>query len=196
MKRDFLESLGLTKETVDKILDENSRDIGREKQKADQAKEDLSTVRQQLADREKDIEALQKSNGDVTEMQKQLNELQAKYDKDTGDYKTQLSDRDYADAMRKAVSEKGIRFSSKAAEKAYYADLKAKQLELKDGALVGFEDWHKSQAEADPSAFQSGKPTPRITSPTGRGGEPNNEGLGAKYAKQFNAQYAQTNTKE
>lgn len=34
MKRDFLEGLGLEKDVVDKILDENSRDIGREKQKA------------------------------------------------------------------------------------------------------------------------------------------------------------------
>ena len=36
MKRDFLEGLGLDKDTVDKILDENSRDSGREK--SDEAK--------------------------------------------------------------------------------------------------------------------------------------------------------------
>lgn len=35
MKREFLEALGIEKETIDKILDENSRDIGREKQKVD-----------------------------------------------------------------------------------------------------------------------------------------------------------------
>ena len=38
MKREFVEALNLDKDTVDKILDENSRDIGREKQKAEQIK--------------------------------------------------------------------------------------------------------------------------------------------------------------
>lgn len=195
MKREFLEGLGLDKDTVDKILDENSRDIGREKQKADQAKEDLTKVQQQLADRDKDIEELKKTNGDAEGIRKQLENLQNKYTKETEEYKTQLADRDYADAINKAIGDKGIKFSSKAAERAYIADLKAKHLELKDGVLTGFDEWHKSQTEADPSAFQVGKPTPSFAKPVGNGGAPASEGKGAMYAKQFNAQYAQT-TKE
>ena len=31
-----------------------------------------------------------------------------------------------------------------------------KHLEIKDGALDGFEEWHKAQVSADPSAFQDG----------------------------------------
>lgn len=195
MKRDFLEVLGLEKDVVDKILDENSRDIGREKQKADQVKEDLAAVQQQLADRDKDIKELKKTNGDAEEIRKQLEELQSKYDKETEAYKTQIADRDYSDAVHKVISEKGIKFSSKAAERAYISDLKAKRLELKDGVLTGFDDWHKAQEEADPSAFQSGKPSPTFSKPVGSGGAPASEGKGAMYAKQFNAQYAQT-TKE
>ena len=41
MKRKFLEDLGLEKEVIDKILDENSADIGR-------AKGELETVKNQL----------------------------------------------------------------------------------------------------------------------------------------------------
>lgn len=192
MKREFLEGLGLDKDAVDKILDENSRDIGREKQKADQAKEDLTAARQQLADRDKDIEELKKSSGDAEGIRKQLEDLQGKYTKDTEDYKAQLADRDYSDAVQRAISEKGIKFSSKAAERAYIADLKAKRLELKDGVLTGFDDWHKGQTEADPSAFQPDKPAPTFAKPVGTGGAPAGEGKGAMYAKQFNAQYAQT----
>lgn len=196
MKRDFLEGLGLEKDTVDKILDENSRDIGREKQKADQAKEDLATAQQQLADRDKDIAELQKSSGDAEGIRKQLEELQGKYTKETEAYKAQLADRDYSDAMTRTISAKGIKFSSKAAEKAYLADLKAKGLELKDGELTGFDEWHKTQMAADPTAFQADKPTPRFVNPVGTGGAPASESLGARYAKQFNAQFAQTQTKE
>lgn len=196
MKRDFLEGLNIDKETIDKILDENSRDIGRERQKADQAKDDLTAVREQLEARNKDIEELKKTSGDAEGIRKQLEELQGKYTKETEDYKAQLADRDYSDAMRRTVSSKGIKFSSKAAEKAYLADLKAKNLTLKDGELEGFDDWHKAQTEADPAAFQSGKPAPVFARPVGTGGAPASEGKGAMYAKQFNAQYAQTSAKE
>lgn len=196
MKRDFLEGLGLEKDVVDKILDENSRDIGREKQKAEQAKEDLAAAQKSLADRDKDIEELKKSSGDAEGIRKQLEELQGKYTKETDEYKAQLADRDYSDAITRVIHDKGIKFSSKAAERAYIADLKEKHLELKDGVFSGFDEWHKAQTEADPSAFQSGKPAPTFAKPVGTGGAPKTEGLGAMYAKQFNAQYAQTAKKE
>ena len=158
----------------------------------------LSTVQSKLdAEVEKNKKYEEKGTGETVEtLKKQLSELQEKYDKDTGDYKAQISDRDYADAMKKAVADKGIKFSSKAAEKAYFADLKEKHLELKDGVLDGFDEWHKAQTEADPSAFQARKPTPSFAKPVGTGGAPASEGKGAMFAKQFNAQYAQTTTKE
>lgn len=196
MKRDFLEGLGLDKDTVDKILDENSRDIGREKQKADQAREDLNAARQQLTDRDKDIEDLRKSSGDAENFRKQLEDLQGRYTKETEDYKAQLASRDYADAMNRAITAKGVKFSSKAAEKAYLADLKEKHLELKDGELTGFDEWHKAQLEADPTAFQSDKPAPTFVKPVGQGGAPAAKSKGAMYAQQFNAQFAQTPNKE
>lgn len=196
MKRDFLESLGLEKDVVDKILDENSRDIGREKQKADQAKEDLAAAQKSLADRDKDIEELKKSSGDAEGIRKQLEELQGKYTNETAEYKAQIADRDYSDAINKVINDKGIKFSSKAAERAYVADLKSKGLKLENGVFEGFDEWHKAQMDADPSAFQTGKPAPTFAKPVGTGGAPKAEGLGAMYAKQFNAQYAQTTTKE
>lgn len=196
MKRDFLEGLGLEKDVVDKILDENSRDIGREKQKADQAKEDLAVAQKSLADRDKDIEELKKSNGDAEGIRKQLEELQGKYTKETAEYKAQIADRDYSDAINKVINDKGIKFSSKAAERAYVADLKTKGLKLENGAFEGFDEWHKAQMDADPSAFQTSKPAPSFAKPVGTGGAPASEGKGAMFAKQFNAQYAQTTTKE
>lgn len=111
-------------------------------------------------------------------------------------YKTQIADRDYLDAAMRSIAGAGIKFSSKAAEKAYIADLKANRLETKDGKLVGFDDYHKAQVEADPSAFQSDKPAPVFVKPVGAGGPPAAESKGAMYAKQFNAQYAPTTTKE
>lgn len=158
----------------------------------------LSTVQTKLdTEVEKNKKYEEKETGETVEtLKQQLSELQAKYEKDTGDYKAQISERDYADAMKKTIADKGIKFSSKAAEKAYLSDLKAKGLELKDGELTGFDEWHKAQMEADPTAFQTGKPAPRFVNPVGTGGAPAAESKGAMYAKLYNAQYAQTQTKE
>lgn len=158
----------------------------------------LSTVQSKLdAEVEKNKKYEEKETGETVEtLKKQMSELQAKYDKDTGDYKTQISERDYADAMKKTIADKGIKFSSKAAEKAYLADLREKHLELKDGELTGFDEWHKAQLEADPTAFQSEKPAPTFVKPVGQGGAPAAKSKGAMYAQQFNAQFAQTPNKE
>lgn len=158
----------------------------------------ISTVQAKLdVEIEKNKKYEKAETGETIETLKaQLAELQKKHAEESNAYKAKLAERDYSDAMRRTVEAKGIRFSSKAAEKAYLADLKAKQLPLKDGALDGFDEWHKTQLEADPTAFQSGKPAPVFSKPVGSGGAPTAEGKGAMYAKQFNAQYAHTTTKE
>lgn len=192
MKREFLKNLGLEDEAIDKILDEASKDIGKEKAKREQAEEDLKTVKQQLADRDKDLEDLKKTSGDAAEVQKKLDDLQAKYDADTKAFQDQITARDYADAMSSAISGAGLKFSSKAAEKAFRNELKEKGLTVKDGALEGFEEFVKTQKEADPEAFAPEKPTAQIVIKTGAGGDPGALSAGAKAAQKFNAQYAPT----
>ena len=48
MTRKFLEDMGLEKEQIDKILDENSADIGKAKQDYDTLKEEHETTKNQL----------------------------------------------------------------------------------------------------------------------------------------------------
>lgn len=188
MKKEELLSIGLTEEQADKVFAMNGKDVEKYKKAAEDAKSDKEAVEQQLADRDKDIEALKALDADG--LKQQLADLQTKYSTETEQYKTQLAERDYSDALTRAIAEKGIKFSSKAAEKAFLADLKTNKLELKDGVLVGFDEYHKAQLEADPTAFQADKPTPTFSRPAGPGGPPANESKGAMYAKQFNAQYA------
>lgn len=164
MTRDFLKNLGLEDAAIDKILDENMQDIGKEKTKASSAQNELAALKEELQKAKTELESM----GDVSAIQKQVADLQA----ETEQYKAQLADRDYSDALTRTIADKGIKFSSKAAEKAYIADLKAKRLELKDGALVGFDDYHKAQLEADPAAFQPDKPAPKFTRAIGTGGAP------------------------
>lgn len=169
MTREFLKNLGLEDAAIDTILNENMADIGKEKAKTTTAKADLADAQGKLAAAQSELETLKKTNGDAAGIQQQLIDLQAKYDKDTGDLRAQLADRDYSDAVSRAIAGKGLKFSSKSAERAFTAALKEQKLELKDGELTGLDDFIKAQKEADPEAFAPDKPAPRIVSGMGGG---------------------------
>ena len=113
MTREFLKNLGLEDAVIDNILNENMADIGKEKARTTAAKADLADAQGKLSAAVSELETLKKSSGDVAAVQKQLEELQKKYDDDTAALNAQLSDRDYADAIGRAITGKGIKFSSK-----------------------------------------------------------------------------------
>lgn len=191
MTREFLKNLGLEDAAIDNILNENMADIGKEKSKTTAAKADLADAQGKLSSAQSELEALKKAGGDTAAIQQQLTELQAKYDKDTGDLRTQLADRDYADAIGKAITSKGLKFSSKSAERAFTAALKEQKLELKDGELTGLDDFIKAQKEADPDAFAPDKAPPRFATGAGSGGghgePPKNVPENVRIAKEIGA---------
>lgn len=170
MKRDFLEGLGLEKEVIDKIMAENGADLEREKAKTTAAKADLADMQGKLANVTAELDTLKKNNGNVAAVQKKLDELQAKYDSDTASLQAKITDREYSDAIANAISKKGLKFSSKSAEKAFTAALREKKLELKDGEFVELDDFIKVQQEADPDAFLSGDPPIKISTGASLGG--------------------------
>lgn len=170
MTREFLKNLGLEDAAIDNILNENMADIGKEKAKTTTAKADLADAQGKLTAAQSELDTLKKAGGDAADIQKQLTDLQAKYDKDTSDLRTQLADRDYSDAITRAIAGKGLKFSSKSAQRAFEASIREKKLELKDGELSGLDDFIKAQREADPEAFAPDKAPPRLVTGSGSGG--------------------------
>ena len=69
MKRDFLEALGLEKETVDKIMAENGADLEREKAKTTAARADLADAQGKLSAAQTELDGLKKAGGDVAAVQ-------------------------------------------------------------------------------------------------------------------------------
>lgn len=165
MKREDLIALNVPDEAVDKIMAMNGADVEKAKSQITSLKEQNQSLQDQLANRDKDIESLKVSSNDAEATKKLLEELQTKYTNDTAAYKKQLADRDYSDAIQSSIAEKNVQFSSKAAERAYIADLKAKALALENGKLIGFDDFHKAQLEADPTAFKADEAKPQFTAP-------------------------------
>ena len=126
----------------------------------------LSTVQAKLdAEVEKNKKYEEKGTGETVEtIKKQLSELQEKYDKDTGDYKAQISDRDYDDAMKKAVADKGIKFSSKAAERPILPTSKKNILSLKMACLMALKSGIRRRPKPIRPRFRPASPRQALQS--------------------------------
>lgn len=89
----------------------------------------------------KDLETITKERDDWKEKAEQAEK----------DFKKQIAERDYKDAIEEAV--KDLKFTSNSAKKAFMSDIMADPLKMKDGKLIGFSDFVDSYKENDASAF-------------------------------------------
>lgn len=78
MKREYLEKLGLDKETIDKIMAENGKDIEAEKSKVTAKEQELETVRDNLTKANETIESYKGMN--IEEVQKSAADWKTKYE--------------------------------------------------------------------------------------------------------------------
>lgn len=96
MKREFLEGLGLEKETIDKIMTENGKDINREKEKADGYKSQLDTAKETL----KGFEGV-----DVAKLQSEITKLNTDLANKDAEHAKALADRDFNDMVTRYAAE-------------------------------------------------------------------------------------------
>lgn len=167
MKLEDLTGLGLPDEQAKSVLAIHEKELGKVAADRDGLKADNEALKGRLAERDKDMEALKKTAGDAEATGEKLADLQAKYEADTKKYQEQIAARDYSDAVRSTVEAKGVKFTSKAAERAFIADLREKGLKLDNGTLLGFDEFLAAQKQADPEAFLGDKPLPQFSGPSG-----------------------------
>lgn len=165
MERKFLEGLGLEKEVIDQILNQNSAEIGKHKKAMEAAETERDTLKTQLDEANQTIKGFE--GLDVEGIKAKADEWEKKYGEDTQALRDQLAAKEYEYSVSGAVS--GLKFSSESARKAFVADLTAKKLPVQDGKLLGMEDFVKAYKETDPNAFDSGEPAPHVVGKTGGG---------------------------
>lgn len=157
MTRKFLEDMGLTKEQVDKILDENSQDIGKAKGDLDTVQEKLTTaetevktLKSQIKDRDGQLETLKKSTGNVEELKNQIETLQkdnkTKDEKHAAEIK-QLKVDSAVNAALTAAKAKNI-----IAVKALLKDLDKAEI-LEDGSIKGLSEQISALVKAEDTKF-------------------------------------------
>ena len=157
MKRKFLEDMGLTKEQVDSILDENSQDIGKAKgdldtvqEKLTNAEKEITTLKGQVKERDGQLETLKNSTGDVEDLKQQIETLQknneAKDEKHAAEIKQLKVDAAVNTALTAAKAKNII------AVKALLKDLDKAEL-LEDGSIKGLSEQIEALVKAEDSKF-------------------------------------------
>lgn len=88
---------------------------------------------------------------DLETMQKELADWKTKAENAENEAKKQIYDRDFADALKAELED--VKFTSEAAKRDVMAQIKAAELKLKDGKILGLSDLLDQIKKADMSAF-------------------------------------------
>lgn len=142
MKRKFLEDLGIEdKDTIDKILDENSSDIGKAKGELEnvqsqlaESQKEVETLKTQVSERDGQLETLKKSTGDVEELKKQIETLQTENQASTEAHAAEIKQMKIDSAIDAALT--AAKAKNNTAVKALLKDLDKLELN-EDGSIKG-----------------------------------------------------------
>ena len=159
MERKFLSDLGLEKEVIDKILDQNGTEITALKTQINTKNEELKPAREQL------VEANETINGfkavDIESIKKAADDWKQKAEKAESDAAAKISQIQFDSLLESTLS------TAKAKNaKAVKALLDMEGLKLDDGKIIGLDDQlAKIKAEND-YLFEGDKKTPQFSAPT------------------------------
>lgn len=149
-----LEKLGL--ELTDEMKESIKKNIGEEvysKSELDKKVKKVEEERDQYKGRAETAEETLKGfdGKDLETITKERDEWKEKAETAANEYKQKLEERDYKDAVDAAV--KDLKFSSNSAKKVFVSDLMSDKLKMKNGMLVGFNDFVDAYKKEDATAF-------------------------------------------
>ena len=149
MKRDFLKNLGIEdKEIIDKILDENSADIGRAKSGNDDLKSQVTQLQTQLNDKTKEFDTLKESTKDYESLKEQITQLTT----DKTNLQTELNTK-VSEVQKKYAIENSVRDAKAKNVKAVMALLDMEKIKYEDGELSGISEQLETLTTGDDTKF-------------------------------------------
>lgn len=111
----------------------------------------ISTRDTDLANLKKQLEAAGTDASKLEELNTQLSTLQNTYTETTKKYEAQLAAQAYEFAVKEYAA--GTKFTSQAAKRDFIQSMIAENLKLKDGQIIGADDFVKSYTENNADAF-------------------------------------------
>lgn len=171
MKREDLIALGLTDEQVNKVMNENGKDIEKYKKEVEKYKTQFESTKASLDEANTTIESYKGKDMNIEKIQQAADEWKNKYDTETKALNDKLTaqERKYATDSYFA----GMKFTSESAKRGIIAQFNEQKFELKDGKFIGADEYMKTLKESDAGAFATEKPD--VTLPSfSRGTQTNN----------------------
>lgn len=178
MKRDFLKGLGLDDSIIDQIMDENGKDIQREKNAVNKVNQDLEKykaenegLKTQLSEANTQIQSFKEM--DIDGIKASAEEWKTKYETDTKALNEKIAAKDYDYAIKDFMSQ--FKFIDDDVKETVINKFKAKEFKLEEGKFLGGEDFMKEYKENHKSLFVSDEPQepiPQIVKPTGGSNPP------------------------
>lgn len=139
MKREFLKGLGISDEDIEKIMKEHGLSIESEKAKTKLASEQLNAANEKIKSFE---------NLDIDKIKEESSDWQKKAEK----FEMQLKEESYKNAAKTLLND--YEFTSSLAKEAVLGKIIAKEFEVKDGNLVGADEFLKELKETNKEAFK------------------------------------------
>lgn len=176
MNREFLESLGLEKDVIDKVMAEHGKKIQSSIAKITELTSEHEGLKAQLAQRDSDINELQKQTGSADELKSKISELETNYQKETEELQQKLSKTKIDSAVELALTKNKARNG-----KAVRPFIDFEKLELTDDGLKGLDEQLESIKTENSYLFEESE-DPKSKSPHFiNGGNPkrNNGSVGA-----------------
>ena len=162
MKRDFLKQLGIEdKEIIDKILDENSTDIGKAKADTERLQARVSELETAVQTKDTEIANLTKQVGDTSALNEKITQLEADKVNLTNELNTKVSQIQKTHAI-----EGGIRDAKGKNIKAIMALLDMDKITYENGGLSGLSEQLEVLATAEDSSMLFGEVAPAGTTPS------------------------------
>ena len=160
MRRDFLKELGIEdKATIDKILDENSKDIGRAKGDTDELENKISDLTSKLNAKTTEFDNLKESTKDydtIKDSVKQLELDKVKLDADNKQLRLDM-DTKVQEILKTHAIENGVRDAKAKNLKAVMAQLDMDKITFKDGQLSGLSEQLDTLTKGEDTAFLFGE---------------------------------------
>ncbi|MGG5306946.1 hypothetical protein IGK38_001611 [Enterococcus pernyi] len=177
MKKEDLIALGLEEEKAKSIMALHGKTVTQLNSQLAAAENERDTVKQELADNQAELNSLKESAKGNEDLEKQLTELQTKFDESKTNSEQQLAEQQKEFAIKLALKE-----AQALDQDIVLGQLDKDTIKIIDGKLQGFEEQLKNLQENKGFLFQqtdpNEKPTPTIVTggnPAGRGQVTNDE---------------------
>lgn len=152
LKEAGIELTDAQKVAVNAAISENYKtiaDYDQQVKKTEKSESERIALQQQLTDAQYTIRGF--DGVDVEKLNKDIAEWKQRAEKAEKDAQKQIYDRDFSDALKTELE--NVRFTSEAAKRDVMTQIRAAELKLKDGKILGLADLIEQIKKNDASAF-------------------------------------------